>query len=122
MNSDAWMNIFTQIKDMQSHANWKNTDKWSLTRFKRILKISHSNYLQFCSNSPEVFAIFSKNVFVICVEAIIYLLFYNLHDCTFNFFLKETEFRNILEAAVRRWSAKLLFLKNSQENCIGVFF
>ena len=23
-------------------------------------------------------------VFVICVEAIIYLLLYNLHDCTFN--------------------------------------
>ena len=25
------------------------------------------------------------SVFVICVEAIIYLLLYNLHDCTFNF-------------------------------------
>ena len=24
-------------------------------------------------------------VLVICVEAIIYLLLYNLHDCTFNF-------------------------------------
>ena len=24
-------------------------------------------------------------VFVICIEAIIYLLLYNLHDCTFNF-------------------------------------
>ena len=24
------------------------------------------------------------SVFVICVEAIIYLLLYNLHDCTFN--------------------------------------
>ena len=29
------------------------------------------------------------SVFVICVEAIIYLLLYNLHDCTFNFFKKE---------------------------------
>ena len=25
------------------------------------------------------------SVFVICVEVIIYLLLYNLHDCTFNF-------------------------------------
>ena len=25
------------------------------------------------------------SVFVSCVEAIIYLLLYNLHDCTFNF-------------------------------------
>ena len=25
------------------------------------------------------------SVFVICVEAIIYLLVYNLHDCTFNY-------------------------------------
>ena len=25
------------------------------------------------------------SVFVICVEAIIYLLSYNLHDCTFNY-------------------------------------
>ena len=24
------------------------------------------------------------SVFVICIEAIIYLLLYNLHDCTFN--------------------------------------
>ena len=27
------------------------------------------------------------SVFVICVESIIYLLFYSLHDCTFNFIL-----------------------------------
>ena len=25
------------------------------------------------------------SVFVICVKVIMYLLFYNLHDCTFNF-------------------------------------
>ena len=25
------------------------------------------------------------SVFVICIEVIIYLLLYNLHDCTFNF-------------------------------------
>ena len=28
------------------------------------------------------------SVFVICAEAIIYLLLYNLHDCTFNFKFK----------------------------------
>ena len=27
------------------------------------------------------------SVLVICVEAIIYLLLYNLHDCTFNFLI-----------------------------------
>ena len=30
------------------------------------------------------------SVFVICVEAIIYLLLYNLHDCTFNTSYRET--------------------------------
>ena len=31
------------------------------------------------------------SVFLICVEAIIYLLSYNLHDCAFNaLFLKES--------------------------------
>ena len=29
------------------------------------------------------------SVFVICVEVIIYLLLYNLHDCTFNPFMTE---------------------------------
>ena len=28
-----------------------------------------------------------SSVFVICVEVIIYLLLYNLHDCTFNDFI-----------------------------------
>ena len=46
---------------MYSHANWKNTDKWSLTCFKNILKISHSNYASFCSNLPMKFAIFFKS-------------------------------------------------------------
>ena len=30
--------------------------------------------------------ILKTSLFVICVEAIKYLLLYNLHDCTFNFF------------------------------------
>ena len=29
------------------------------------------------------------SVFVICVEAIVYLLLYNLHDCTFNISYRE---------------------------------
>ena len=37
-----------------------------------------------------------NSVFVICVEAIIYLLLQNLHDCTFNFYVKEAGFFNIL--------------------------
>ena len=27
----------------------ENIDKWLLTRFKSILKVSHSNYFEFCS-------------------------------------------------------------------------
>ena len=38
-------------------------------------------------NYPENFALqlFIIGMFVICVEAIVYLLLNNLHDCTFNF-------------------------------------
>ena len=43
------------------HANWKNTDKWSLTCFKSILKNSHSNYLETCSNLPVTFTFFLKS-------------------------------------------------------------
>ena len=40
------------------------------------------------------------SVFVICVEPIIYLLLYNLHDCTFNHkILRETTSRLLLEKA-----------------------
>ena len=93
-----------------SHANWKITDKWSLKCFKIILKISRSNYLQFSTNLPVKCTILQfllsflfinkylqlnnlktriamnakTSVFVICVETIIYLLLYNLYDCTFN--------------------------------------
>ena len=35
--------------------------KWSLTCSKCILEISHSNYLQFCSNLPVRFAIFLRS-------------------------------------------------------------
>ena len=86
--------------------------------FKRILKISHCNYLVFCGNLAMNFAIFSRSallfnsfycffpsinkilrpnnlkirtamnvkisVFVICVEGIIYLLLYNLHERSIN--------------------------------------
>ena len=40
------------------------------------------------------------SVFVICVEAIIYLLLHNLRDCTFNDFLvnvNKNKFPNILD-------------------------
>ena len=57
-------------------------------------------------------------VFVICVEGIIYLLLYNLHDCTFK--------KLFPEAATRGFLLKKVLLKisqNSQENtCVGVFY
>ena len=68
--------------------------------FKSILKISHSNCLQFYNNLPVKLSFLFTNktlrlnnlktrkgmnakisVFVICAKAIIYLLLYNLHDC-----------------------------------------
>ena len=41
---DVWHNP-TFIPLRYSHANCKNTDKWSHAYFKSIAKISHSNYL-----------------------------------------------------------------------------
>ena len=35
------------------------------------------------------------SVFVICVEAIIYLLLYNLHDCTFNMKQKQKQLQYV---------------------------
>ena len=94
----------------------ENTRKSKIKCFKSILKILHSNYLQFCSNLPVKFAIFLKSnllfkfllsfpfinktlginilktgrvmnakisVFVICVKAMIFLL-YNSRHCTSN--------------------------------------
>ena len=46
--------------ERHSHANWKSTEKWSLTCFKSTLKILHSNYLSFCSNLLRKFAVFLK--------------------------------------------------------------
>ena len=39
----------------------KSTDKWSLTFFKSILKILHSNNLQLCSSLPVKFVSFLKS-------------------------------------------------------------
>ena len=44
----------------------EKNDKWSLTRFKSIAKISHSNYLQFCNN----FVIFYKVAFFLTVAIV----------------------------------------------------
>ena len=54
--------------------NWKSTDKWSLTYFKSILKISHSNYLTFCSNLPVKLPIFLKSGLLLTVSIVIFLL------------------------------------------------
>ena len=46
---------------LKVHANWKSTNKWTLMCFKNILKISHSNYLKFCTNLPVKLAVFLKS-------------------------------------------------------------
>ena len=43
------------------YATWKSIDIWSLTCCKSILKISHSNCLQFYGNLQVKFAIFLKS-------------------------------------------------------------
>ena len=42
-------------------------------------------------------------VFVICVEAVIYFLLYNLHDCTFNIFF-------LIVSYIPSWFLPKLFL------------
>ena len=49
-------------------------------------------------------------VFVICVEAIIYLLLYNLHDCTFN--------PEILKAIITRARLRTCSLKKRTDENI----
>ena len=65
VNFEAYFRALSSIKTValkdNSHANWKSTDKWSLTCFKYILKFLRSNYLKFCSNLPVKFAIFLKS-------------------------------------------------------------
>ena len=56
------------FKGSYSHADWKITDKWWLTCFKSILKISHSKYLQLCSNLPVEFTIFLKVAYFLTVS------------------------------------------------------
>ena len=57
------------------------------------------------------------SVFVICVEAIIYLLLYNLHDCTFK---ENTENKNKkLSQARRRIESKTPKRKHPNKKCIA---
>ena len=50
----------------------KSTDKWLLTCFKSILKISQSNYLQFCCNLPVKFSIFIKSSLTVSIVFSVY--------------------------------------------------
>ena len=85
-----------------SHANSKTIDKRSRTCLNNIiLKFLHLTYFQFCSYTPVKFlthsvalpvckkTIKAKNAkfsgLVIYVEAVLYMLLYGLHDCTFNY-------------------------------------
>ena len=54
------LNMNLLLLERDSHVNWKSTDKCSFTCLKSVLKILHSNYLQFCSNLPVKFAVFLK--------------------------------------------------------------
>ena len=59
------------------------------------------------------------SAFVICVEAIIYLLFYNLHDFTFKKIVKEFDFLTIfinIATAIAHYSPSSSF------NILLVFF
>ena len=56
----------------------KRTDKWSLTSFKSILKISLSNYLQFFSNLSVKFPTFLKVAYFL----VVYIVFsVHKHNC-----------------------------------------
>ena len=53
-------------------------------------------------------------VFVICIEAIIYLLLYNLHDCTFNmcvyfFFIQKKEQTKSTSAIKKKFFSREIF-------------
>ena len=65
------------------------------------------------------------SMIAICVEAIIYLLLYSLHDCTFNI-EKYINATKPSEVVVRRCSTEKVVLKisqNSQENtCVRLSF
>ena len=104
--------IIFDLKVQSCNANSKSSTKWSHTCSKSILQISGSSYLQFCNlpEKFDIFLkvtyfltvsiacfVYKQNfmaqylksrtamemsLFVICVEAIVYLLLYNLHDCT----------------------------------------
>ena len=45
------------------------------------------------------------SVFVICIEAIIYLLLYNLHECTFNKHQAEVTFDLNIRSVAVAWDA-----------------
>ena len=49
------------------------------------------------------------SVFFICVEAIIYLLLYNLHDCTFNSLNYKKEFIRRILKKIKKGENELLF-------------
>ena len=57
-----WTTAFWYIRISKARScKLKRADKWLLTCFKNILKISHSNSFYFCSNFSVKFAIFVKS-------------------------------------------------------------
>ena len=61
LHTKCWLAVWLVSPERYCHANWKSTDKWSLTCFKNILKVWLSNYLLFCCNLLVKVAILLKS-------------------------------------------------------------
>ena len=60
-------------------------------------------------------------VFVICVKAIIYLLLYNLHDCTFNKDIKNKRKLEDNHGHNITWAFHQTFTEEAQEGILNDF-
>ena len=91
--------------------NFKVIYPWNLLFFEKVayfltVSIVFSVYEQNLKKAKTWIAMKAKNsVFVIFVEAIIYLLLHNLHNCTFNK-------RGNIEAVVPEFCLEMLIWKN----------
>ena len=101
----------TRLNERYTHANWKSTDKLSLTCFKSVLKISHPNYLEFYSNLPVKHAISLKSS-----------LLFNIFYCLFSF--KTKLYSSITLKLEQLWMRKLhclLFLLKQSYICYNLY-
>ena len=61
------------------------------------------------------------SMFFICIEAIVYLLLYNLHDCTFNFIKFETRFNQAIHTVNRLFTLTLMIKRQKLRNYHSTF-